>query len=65
MGAAAANTAGGAGSTVITLDCVIVLPHASVNVQLSVTLPPHGPGGGLSVDDTLPLIRHDPLAPFV
>ena len=65
IGAAAENTASGAGSTVITLDCVIVLPHASVNVQLSVTLPPHGPGGALSVDVTLPLIRHAPLPPFV
>ena len=65
IGDAAANTAGGAGSTVIVLDWLMVLPQASVNVQLSVTLPPHGPGGGLNVDVTLPLIRHDPLAPFV
>ena len=65
IGGAAAKTAGGAGSTVMTLDCVIVLPHASVNVQLSVTVPPHAPGGALKVDVTLPLIRHAPLPPFV
>ena len=65
MGGAAANTAGGAGSTVIVLDWLIVLPHASVNVQLSVTGPPHAPGGALSVDVTLPLIRHAPLPPLV
>ncbi len=65
MGGAAANAAIGAGLTVITLDCVIVLLHASVNVQLSVTLPPHTPGGALNVDVTVPLIRHAPLPPFV
>ena len=65
MGGAAANAATGAGSTVMFLVCVIVLPQASVNVQLSVTLPPHAPGGALSVDVTLPLIRHAPLPPFV
>ena len=65
MGAAAANTAGGAGSTVIVLDWLMVRPHASVNVQLSVTSPPHTPENTLSVDVTLPLIRHIPLPPFV
>ena len=65
MGGAAAKTAGGAGSTVMVLDCVIVLPHASVNVQLSVTGPPHTPGSALNVDVTVPLIRQAPLAPFV
>ena len=59
------NVAAGAGLTVITLVCVIVLAHASVNVQLSVTLPPHGPGNALNVDVTVPLIKHDPLALFV
>ena len=59
--AVAANVAAGAGSTVIVLDAVIVLPHASVNVQLSVIVPPHGPGAAVCVDVTDPLIRHDPL----
>ena len=65
IGGAAANTAGAAGLTVITLVCVIVLAHASVNVQVSVTGPPHGPGSALNVDVTDPLIKHDPLALLV
>ena len=44
---------------------MIVLAQASVNVHVSVTVPPHGPGAAVCVDVTLPLIRHDPLAPFV
>src|SRR5258708_13420272 len=47
------------------LVCVIVLAHASVNVHVSVTLPPHGPGNALNVNFTDPLIKHDPLPPFV
>jgi hypothetical protein len=54
-----------AGLTVMILVCVIVLLHASVNVQLSVTVPPHGPGSTPNVDVTVPLIRHVPLPPFV
>ena len=65
MGGAAANTATGAGLTVIVLVCVIVRLQASVNVQLSVTGPPHGPGRVLNVDVTVPLIRQVPLALFV
>jgi hypothetical protein len=65
IGAAAANTAGGAAETVIVLVCVIVLLHASVNVQVSVTLPPHGPGNAPSVDVTVPLIKQVPLALLV
>ncbi len=65
IGGAAENAGGGAGSTVIFLVCVIVLPQASVNVHVSVTGPPHAPGGGLNVDVTFPLIRHAPLPPFV
>ena len=49
----------------IVLVCVIVLLHASVNVQVSVTVPPHGPGNALNVDVTEPLIRHVPLALLV
>ena len=65
MGAAAANTATGAGLMVIVLVCVIVRLQASVNVQLSVTGPPHGPGRVLNVDVTVPLIKQVPLALFV
>ena len=59
------NTAGGAGLTVIVLVCVIVRLQASVNVHVSVTGPPHGPGRVLNVDVTVPLIKHVPLALFV
>ena len=59
------NVGAAAGLTVITLVCVIVLAQASVNVQVSVTLPPHAPGSVPSVDVTVPLIRHDPLALLV
>jgi len=38
------NVGAGAGVTVIVLDAVIVLPHTSVAVHVSVTVPPHGPG---------------------
>ena len=49
----------------IVLVCVIVLAHASVNVHVSVTVPPHAPGAAVCVDVTLPLIKHVPLAPLV
>ena len=42
-----ANVGAGAGVTVIVLEAVIVLLHASVNVQLSVTLPPQTPGAAV------------------
>jgi len=58
------NTAGGAGSTVIVLVAVIVLLHASVNVQVSVKVPPHTVDDPVIVDVTLPLIWHAPLAPL-
>ena len=65
IGGATANTATGAGLTVITLVCVMVLLQASVNVQVSVTVPPQGPGTVPSVDVTDPLIRQVPLPLFV
>ena len=65
IGGAAANTGAGAGLTVMTLEAVIVLLHASVNVHVSVIVPPHGPGAAVCVDVTDPLIRHDPLAPLL
>ena len=65
IGGAAANTAIGAGLTVIVLVCVIVLLQASVNVHVSVTGPPQGPGNALNVDVTVPLIKQLPLALLV
>ena len=59
------NVGAAAGVTVMTLDCVIVLLQASVNVHVSVTLPPHGPGSVPSVDVTDPLIKQLPLALLV
>ena len=59
------NTAGGAGLTVIVLVCVIVRLQASVNVQLSVTGPPHGPGSALNMEVTVPLIKQDAAALLV
>jgi len=59
------NTAAGAGLTVIVLVCVIVRLQPSVNVQLSVTGPPQGPGRVLKVDVTVPLIKQVPLALLV
>jgi len=49
----------------MTLVCVMVLLQASVNVHVSITLPPQGPGSVPSVDVTDPLIRQLPLALFV
>ena len=61
------NTAGGAGVTVIVLVTgVSTLPHASVAVHVSVIVPPHGPGVAEKVDVLdVPVIRHDPVSPFV
>ena len=49
----------------MTLEAVIVLPHASVYVHVSVIVPPHGPGAAVCVEVTEPLIRHAPLAPLL
>lgn len=56
-----------AGLTVITLDTgASGLPHASVAVHVSVTVPPHGPGVAVNVDGfELPLSKHPPVNPFV
>jgi hypothetical protein len=59
------NVGAGAGVTVIVLDAVIVLPHASVAVHVSVTVPPQGPGAAVCVDVADPLIKQVPLAPLV
>ena len=42
------------------------LPHGSVAVHVSVMVPPHGPGVAEKVEVAdVPLMRHDPLSPFV
>jgi hypothetical protein len=62
---AAANVGEGAGSTVIVRDAVIVLPHGSVYVQLSVYVPPHELCEPVIVPVTVPAISHAPVALFV
>src|SRR5881392_3998361 len=52
IGAIALNVGVVAGRTVIILDAVIVLLHASVKVHVSVIFPPLGPGGEVCVDVT-------------
>jgi hypothetical protein len=59
------NIGTAAGRTVIILDVVIVLPQASVNVQVSVISPPPGPGEGVCDDTIVPLIKHVPVWPLV
>jgi len=56
-----------AGSTVIVLDTgPRGLPHGSVAVHVSVTVPPHAPGAAVYVDASeVPLIKHPPVKPFV
>ncbi len=51
----------------ITLDTdVITLPHASVAVHVSVTVPPQPVAGAAENVEGLevPVIRHDPVNPF-
>jgi hypothetical protein len=57
--------AAAAGLTVITLDVAIVLLHGSVNVQVSVMMPPHNPGAVVWVEVTDPLIKQFPVPLFV
>ena len=61
------NTAGGAGVTVMVLVTgVNALPQASVAVQVSVIVPPHGPGAAENVDVLeVPVIRQEPESPLV
>ena len=47
------------------LEAVMVLPQASVAAQVSVTVPPHGPGAAVCVEVADPLIKQDPLAPLL
>jgi len=58
------NVGARAGVTVIVLDAVIVLPHASVAVHVSVIVPPHGPGAAVCVDVAVPLIKQLPEPPL-
>jgi len=58
------NVGAGAGATVIVLKAAIVLPHASVAVHVSVTVPPHGPGAAVCVDVAVPLIKQLPEPPL-
>ena len=54
-----------AGVTVIALDPLITLPHASVNVHESVSVPPHPVTVPVLVAVSVPDIRHDPEAELV
>ena len=66
MSAGAVMVGSAAGLTVIVLDTdAIVLPHGSVAVQVSVTVPPQA-GGVAPKDDGLdvPVMRHAPLNPL-
>ena len=56
-----------AGVTVIVLVTgASALPHASVAVHVSVIVPPQGPGAADNVEVLeVPVIRQDPLRPFV
>ena len=58
------NVGAGAGVTVIVLDAVMVLPHASVAVHVSVNVPPHGPGADVCIEVAVPLIKQVPEPPF-
>ena len=60
------NVGAAAGVTVMVLEAVIVLPHASVAVHVSVTVPPQADGVAEKVDGLeVPVIKQPPLNPFV
>ena len=66
IGGDAANRATGAGLTVIVLEAVMVLPHASVAVHVSVTVPPHAGGVAENVEGLdVPVIKQAPVNPLV
>jgi hypothetical protein len=56
-----------AGLTVIILETgAKALPHASVAVHVSVTVPPHAPGAALNVEGLdVPVIKQPPVPLFV
>jgi hypothetical protein len=51
------NVGAAAGVTVIVLTAVIVLPHASVALHVSVTVPPQGPEQQFVLDVADPFIK--------
>ena len=61
------RTGNAAGSTVIVRDTeASALPQTSVAVQVSVIVPPHGPGVAENVERfEIPLIRHPSVSPLV
>ena len=61
----AVNVGAGAGLTVMALEAVIVRPHTSVAVHVSVIVPPQGPGVVVCVDVAEPLIKQVPEAPLL
>ena len=67
IAAGAVMVGSAAGETVIVLVTgASALPHASVAVHVSVIVPPHGPGAAENVDVAdVPVIKHDPVSPFV
>jgi hypothetical protein len=66
-GLTTANFANGEGKILMLLDTgATVLPQASVAVQVSVTVPPQGPGRAVKVDKSeVPLTRQLPVNPLV
>jgi len=66
-GAGADMTGNAAGLTVIIRDTgESGLPHRSVAVHVSVTVPPQGPGIAVNVDGVeVPVIRHPPVNPLL
>jgi hypothetical protein len=67
MLAGAVMVGNAAGLTVIVLDTgARILPHASVAIQVSVTVPPHAPGVVVKVElFDVPLIKQPPLKPLL
>jgi hypothetical protein len=61
----AANVAVSAGSIVMILEVVIVRLQLSVNVHVSVYVPPHAVCEPVITEVTLPLIKQVPLALLV
>ena len=65
IAAGAVITAGAAGVTVMVLLPVMVLSHASLNVQVSVSVPPQPVMVPLRTAVTVPAIRQVPVAELV
>ena len=65
IAAGAVTVGSAAGVTVIALDPLITLPHASVNVHESVKVPPHPVTVPVRVAVTVPDMRHVPLPELV